>query len=557
MRRWPRPLPALILCALAGCTGEAGITGEVRFPGPPEDDGPGQPLFLDATPLCGVNHVSVPRMDVVGYGQGAGVADFDGDGDLDIFLSQDAGPCALYVNVGSMQFLENGALAGVQVSAAEAHAKGVAAFDYDRDGDTDLFVGTCGEGNHLFRNRGDATFEEVTAAAGMAGGADFTLSAHPADFDGDGWTDLYEVNCVPTDYAQPMANVATPAPNRLWRNNGDGTFTDVAPLLGVDDPLAAWAAQWIDLDGDGDQDLLLPNDNYFYRALETRDRAYLNGGAAAGFLFEERGAEWGLDESHAGMGVGAGDLDGDGLLDLYTSDLGDNELRLGADPLPRPDRAPALGLKVGQDAGGRLLVSWGSCILDWDGDGWNDLLVMNGVLTPTDPGPLVPPRQPPSLFLSRPAEADTPPGRQVNGRTFVDAAGPAGLVALDILGGRAGIPADLDRDGDFDLVVTTRLRATRILRNDTPRRGPWYGVRLRGGASAIEGWGSVLELTVGNRTWRQWANSGGQPGSTLVPEWIFTPGPRAPGRPRLVVRWPSGAVSEVTPVRDGWTTVDE
>jgi hypothetical protein len=547
----PRLLLPLVAAALSGCS------GEFRFAAPePEEPGPVQPLFVDLTPVCGVNHTALPRPDVVGYGQGAAVADFDLDGDLDVFLTQDRGPCAYYENRGSMLFLEGAAVAGVEVSAVEAHAKAAAAFDYDRDGDPDLFVGTCGEGNRLFRNRGDGTFEDVTAAAGMAGGTDFTLSAHPGDFDGDGWLDLYEVNCIPTDYAQPNANVATPAPNRLWRNHGDGTFSDVAPLLGVDDSLASWSAAWVDVDGDRDPDLVLPNDNFFYRARETRDRVFVNGGAAEGFLFTDRAAEHGMDESHAGMGVAVGDLDGDGRPDLYTSDLGDNELRLGSDPLPRPDRAPLLGLKVGQDAEGRFLVSWGASILDWDGDGWNDLLVFNGVLTPVDPGPLLPNRQPPHLFLARPA----PPGAaggQVNGRVFVESAAAAGLVALDCLGARAGIPADLDRDGDFDLVIPTRIREARIVRNDTPRTGPWYGVRLRGRAAPLEGWGSVLELRVGNRTWRQWASAGGQPGSTEVPEWIFTPGPGAAGRAILSVTWPSGAVREVAPVRDGWTLVEE
>ena len=549
MSRVPGPPVLILAAALAACT------GEVRFesrPGPVE---PAEPLFLDATPLTGVDLVSLSRLDVVGYGQGAAVADFDGDGDLDVFLTQDRGPCRLYRNEGSLQFVEIAAFAGVQVSPVEAHAKAAAAFDYDRDGDPDLFVGTCGEGNRLFRNRGDGSFEDVSAASGLGGGTDFTLSAHPGDFDGDGLLDLYEVNCLPTDYAMPNSHSGLPAPNRLWRNQGDGTFADLAPLLGVDDPRAGWAAQWIDLDGDGDQDLLLANDAFFYPGQETKDRAWFNPGAAGAFLFEDRGADWGLGETHSGMGFAAGDLDGDGLLDLYVSDLGPNELRLGADPLPRRDRAPGLGVEVGYDEFQVPQITWGCSILDWDGDGWNDLLVFNGVLTPVDPGPQFQFRQKPRLFLSRPAPAGTPAGAQAGGRVFRNRAAEAGLEALGCLGARAGIHADLDGDGDFDLVIPTRVGAAKIVRNDTPRTGPWYGVRLRGEASPREGWGSVLELRVGRRTWRQWASSGGQPGSTLVPEWIFTPG--AFGDARLTVRWPSGAVSTVTPARNAWTLVAE
>ena len=514
-----------------------------------------QPLFLDVTPLTGVDLVSLSRLDIVGYGQGAAVADFDLDGDLDIFLTQDVGPCRLYRNVGSMQFGDVAAFAGVQVSPAEAHAKAAAAFDYDRDGDADLFVGTCGEGNRLFRNLGDGTFEDVSAASGIGGGTDFTLSAHPGDYDGDGLLDLYEVNCVPTDYDAPNQHSPLPARNRLWRNQGDGTFADMAPLLGVDDPLAAWAAQWIDLDGDGDQDLLVANDAYFYPGEDVKDRAYINSGAAGGFLFEDRAADFGIDVRHSGMGFATGDLDGDGLLDLYSTDLGPCELRLGSDPAPWPDRAPALDVEIGYDDEMRLQVTWGTSILDWNGDGWNDLLAFSGVLTPVDPGPQFANRQKPRLFLSRRAPADTPAGAQANGRVFENVAAASGLEALGCLGARAGIPADLDGDGDFDLVIPTRVGPTKIVRNDTLQSGPWYGVRLEGGASSIEGWGSVLELTVGKRTWRQWANSGGQPGSTLVPEWRFTPG--VPGRATLTVRWPSGTVQTVVPVRNGWTEVVE
>ena len=554
MRKVPRPIRVAFLAALlAGCGGQ--VVGVLTFAKIESGTVSVQPLFVDVTPLSGVDLVSVSRLDIVGYGQAAAVADYDLDGDLDVFLTQDVGPCRLYRNVGSMEFGDVAAFAGVQVSAGEAHAKAAAAFDYDRDGDPDLFVGTCGEGNRLFRNLGDGTFEDVSAASGIGGGTDFTLSAHPGDYDGDGLLDLYEVNCVPTDYATPNQHSGLPARNRLWRNQGDGTFADMAPLLGVDDPLAAWAAQWIDLDGDGDQDLLLANDAFFYPGEDVKDRAYINSGAAGGFLFEDRAADYGLDVRHSGMGYAAGDLDGDGLLDLFTTDLGPSELRLGSDPIPWPDRAPALGVEIGFDEEMRHQVTWGTSILDWNGDGWNDLLAFNGVLTPVDPGPQFANRQKPRLFLSRKATAETPADAQANGRVFENVAAAAGLEALGCLGARAGIPADLDRDGDFDLVIPTRIGPAKIVRNDTPASRPWYGVRLKGGASPLEGWGSILELTVGKRTWRQWANSGGQPGSILVPEWRFTPGVQ--GRAKLTVRWPSGTVQTVTPVRNGWTEVEE
>jgi hypothetical protein len=553
----------MLAAACSGSSGDGGAAAPApraaaANPGPAAAPaGTVIPRFTDVTGPSGVAFTSLPRPEYVGYGQGAAVADVDGDGDLDIFLTQDRGPCALYRNDGGLRFTEVAAAAGVQVSTKEAHAKSAAFFDYDRDGHPDLFVGTTGEGNHLFRNRGDGTFEEVTAAAGIGGGKGYTLSAVPGDFNNDGWPDLFEANCPPVDYVKTFTSTGVPAPDRLWRNNRDGTFTDVAPELGVADPLASWSALWFDLDGDGNQDLLVANDHFFYQPKPTRDRAYMNLGAAAGFAFKDRAAEFGMDENHSGMGFAVGDIDGDGTFDIYTPDYGPNELRLGSDPPPRSDRAAALGVADG-DAGSLLpAISWGCAILDLDRDGWNDLLVFRGSLASADPGGVGAARQVPCLWLSRPAGKEGAPGAPSGGRIFVESAKEAGLAGLGCPGARAAIPCDLDGDGDLDLVVSMRFGNARILRNDTPSRGPWYGVRLRGSRSPREGFGAVLELAAGPRTVRQHCSSGGQTGATFPPEWILAPGPGASAKARLTVRWPSGTVQEVEPARDSWTTVEE
>ena len=550
MDRPSRRRYAWILGALlTGCSDPAAI------PVPSLPAGPLVPRFTDVTAASGVDFTALPRPDLLGYGQGAAVADIDGDGDLDIFIPQDRGPCALFRNEGNFRFKEIAAAAGVQVSPAEAHAKAAAFFDYDRDGRPDLYVGTAGEGNHLFRNRGAGTFVDVTAAAGLgAAGIGSTLSAVPGDFNADGWPDLFEVKCPPVRWEPPYAPTGEPAPDRLWRNNRDGTFTDVAAELGVDDPLAGWTAAWFDIDGDGDQDLLVANDHFFYRMVPTRDRVYVNGGAPAGFRFEERAPAFGMDENHSGMGFTIADLDGDGTFDIYTPDYGPNELRLGSDPLPRVNRAPELGVDDG-DAGSLLpAITWGCPIADFDRDGWNDLLAFRGSLAAEDPGPPGSARQVPCLWMSRPAKAVVP-GAPGNGRVFVESAKEAGLRDLGVPGARAVIPCDLDGDGDLDLVISTRFGKARILRNDTPVTGPWFGVRLHGTRSTREGFGAVLELHCGLRTARQLCSSGGQTGATFPMEWILVPG--AEGKAALTVRWPSGAVQEVEPKGNGWTTVKE
>jgi tetratricopeptide (TPR) repeat protein len=473
-------------------------------------------------------------------GGGVGLFDYDGDGWLDVYfvngcrLSFDEAdpphPNRLFRNRRDGTFEDVTETAGV---AGHGYGMGCAAGDYDGDGHTDLFVTGLGR-TVLYHNRGDGTFEDVTGRAGVASRR-WTTAAGFADLDGDGDLDLAVVTYVDADRRHvpdcrdPLGKPMHCPPGQflaeadhLFRNNGDGTFTDVAAEAGLEAPqglgLGLAAA---DLDEDGRLDLFVANDaapNFFYRNL-------------GGLKFEEVGAVSGLAYDGAGratasMGVVAEDLDGDGRIDVFhTNFLNEpNTVHRNLGGGLFDDATAPLGL----DGPSRPVTGFGTAALDADNDGRLDLFVANGHV---DDRPWVghPMAQRPHLYV----------GRAGGGYELAGAASAGAYFARSCVG-RGVAAGDLDNDGRVDLVVVHRDAPASLLRN-VSRAGHWVGLRLKGNGSGGPPVGTRAACRAGGKTAVRWVTSGTGYLSQGDDRLWFGLG-RNTAVESLEIRWPSGNV---------------
>ena len=260
---------------------------------------------------------------------GAAVLDFDGDGREDLFVPGGDGN-RLYRNRGDGTYEDVATKAGV--AGQEGEGVGALAFDYDNDGWPDLYVTYLDRPNLLYRNRGDGTFEEVGKKAGVALN-DYCTSAAALDYDRDGLPDLYVLVYGPPDRG-PNIQANNAPPNHLFHNNGDGTFTDVSKASHADDTGWALALESADLDGDGWPDIYVANDFGNHTYLHNNgDGTFTNIARKAGVL-----------DPGFGMGVAVDDYDGDGRLDFYVSNYSFPYNWFLSDPrFPMPEFPYSLG----------------------------------------------------------------------------------------------------------------------------------------------------------------------------------------------------------------------
>jgi len=475
-------------------------------------------------------------------GSGLAWLDYDNDGWMDLYVVQ-SGPFPpggspraqdrLFHNNG------NGTFTDVTQKAKIGHGQygmGAVAADYDNDGFTDLYVTGFGR-NTLYHNNGDGTFTDVTEKAGVAASG-WSTSAAFADFDGDGLLDLFVVRYVDysveknyfcgdaalgrRDYCSPK--VYPPVSNLLFHNNGNGTFTDISDASGISKALGKGLGVIVaDLDDDGRPDIYVANDttmNLLFRNLggnRFEDVSLLSGAAlnAAG-------------RAMGGMGVSAGDLDGDGRLDLvvanFEAEINSYYHNLGDGVFEDISAVSGFG-------GPSFLYSgFGLNLFDAGNAGRLDAFIANGHV-------LEQPRMQGSTYAERPFLMWN------DGKGRFTERGCGDPFRRKVVA-RGSAAADYDNDGDVDIAVSVSGGPLQLLRNDG-RHGNWIGFALRGSQSNRQGVGARITVEAGGARQIREARAGESYLSSSDPRIHFGLG-KASKVQGVLVRWPSGVVQTVT-----------
>ncbi len=521
---------------------------------------------------------------------GAAVLDYDGDGRQDLFVTGGDGN-RLYRNLGDGTFED--VAVDARVAGPEGEAAGALAFDYDNDGRTDLYVTYLLRPNLLFHNRGDGTFEEVGAKAGVAL-EEYSTSAAALDYDRDGDPDLYVLVYGQPDTGPALEGDNAP-PNHLYRNNGDGTFTDVTVESGTGDTGWGLALQCADLDGDLWPDISVAND--------FGNNAYFHNNGNGTFTNLAKKA--GVLDPGFGMGVAVDDYDGDGRLDFFVSNysfpqnwfLKDSRYPMPPFPysLGRPlvwRRLTALsrGSSLFRNLGGNRFErtsdeagvadtswSWGCVFVDADMDGRPDIFVVNGMVTGKnetereidfwnlmsaefkkfEQGIPIAEFGDDSLW-GRPPKRFY---RNRDGRHFDELAAVTGLESD--ANQRGLVVFDANGDGAPDLFAAGFLQPNALWLNQNPSHAKTLVVALEGdpaGAgphrSTRDALGATVTVEVGGLSRTQVVSAGYSFLSSGPKELYFGLGDRDRAG-RVTVRWPSGRVSGLREVSAGAVRVRE
>ena len=471
-------------------------------------------------------------------GAGCGFIDYDNDGWMDIYLVN-SGICdfytppaplrnALYRNNRDGTFTDVTEKAGV---AGGGYGQGVAVGDYDRDGFPDLYLTQYGR-SILYHNNGDGTFTDVTAKAGVAAPG-WASSAVWFDYDNDGNLDLFVCRFV--DFTKEknkwcgnreknerwycIPRVYDPMPCWLFRNNGDGTFTDVSKESGIAKSLAkAWGVVACDINNDGWMDLFVANDTVPNFLFANRKGRFEEIGLLAGVGFSAYG------RARSGMGVDAADYDQDGWIDLFVANVDQEMFSLYHNN--KNEAFSDVAVPTGIGATTRLMSGWGLKFFDYDNDGDLDLLLCNGhpddkVDAHTDGVKYLEP-----MLLYR-----------NTGRGLTNVSAQGGPIFSRPLAARGMAIGDFDNDGAVDVLVAINNGAPILLRNNAGRQNHWLGVHLIGKKANPDAIGTTVTYKSGDLTRKRLKTGGGSYLSSHDPRMVLGFGKRT-AIDSLEIKWP-------------------
>jgi enediyne biosynthesis protein E4 len=517
------------------------------------------PLFVDVTHAAGIdfhlNCGSKEKLYIVETQCGGAAAfDYDNDGWMDILLVDGStiedykgGKChppKLYHNNHDGTFTDVSAKSGLNFCG---WGYGVAIGDYDNDGWEDVYI-TGFDHSALYHNNHDGTFTDVTAKAGVANAGRWGTSAAFGDYDNDGNLDLYIANYVDVDmnnlppfgvgpFCQYRGIPVNCGPrglkgarDRLYHNNGDGTFTDVTEKLGIDpDSYYGLGVLWLDYDKDGCEDLYVANDSSPSLLYHNNCKGgFTEVGIEAGVAYSGDGRE------QAGMGIDSADYDRDGWPDIVKTNFSDD-----ANNLYHNDHNGEFTDLAGPAGIGAIstpYLGFGAKFLDYDNDGWPDLFIANGHVDPQVEGQSfgVGYAERPFLFHNL---------VKTTGK-FEEIGTKAGAALAKKYVGRAALTADFWNRGRQDLLFTDLDASPILLRNEVPSAGHWLRIKTVGHKSNRDGYGAKVEVTIGNATQYAEVRAGSSFESSSDPRVHFGLG-AATRVDSVVVRWPSGQIDRI------------
>jgi enediyne biosynthesis protein E4 len=508
------------------------------------------PLFTDVTKQAGISFKHCLGDDEISSileatGSGCALLDFDGDGWMDIYAvngrylegisdadSRYKGartPSVLYRNKGDGTFEDVTEKAGV---GAVGYGMGVAVGDFDNDGHPDIYVTNFGK-NILYHNNGNGTFTDVTAKAGVACGQ-WSVGANWFDYDKDGYLDLFVGNYLEFDSKYRLFYEADVYPGPLaypgqlsvlYHNNHDGTFTDVSAKTGITKKGRAMGVLSADYDDDGWPDIFVANDamqNYMYH--NNGNGIFTEVGMECGAAFGQHG------NAVSSMGGDFADFDGDGKLDLVVPAMN----YIGIFRNLGRGLFEEVSVPTGVARVSAQFWSWGGDLMDFDNDGWHDLLIANG------DGHRLSEKQEKLLMRN----VAGPAGQRV----FVDVSRTVGPYFDTRSVARGLATGDFDNDGDLDFFLLNLDQPSVLLRNDGGNQNNWLSLELIGSKSNRDGVGARVIVRSGDFTQVAEKISASSYLSQNDPRLHFGLGQRAKVD-EVTIRWPSGKTQTLKEVR--------